>query len=174
MFTKHTTAEKITSAIALLKSHGGSVDLLADDVSLGRGRLWGLLRVLACYQTREVSGLEQLYCRGLPGSGGRGVPCRLVDSSLPWVVSAEYRDPLLLPRLLLAHARQAMVEVCPAYDHDAVSRAAARALSRVQLQQADGGLRLGLGRDAAEAAAEEEERERIERLLRDVDFGAEP
>ena len=101
------------------------------------------------------------------------MPCRLVESSLAWVISAEYRDAVLLPRLLLAHARQAMVEVCPVYDHDAVSRAAVRALARTQLQQDDGGLRSRLGRDSG-GAPEDEERERIERLLWDIDFGADP
>jgi hypothetical protein len=147
-----------------------NLELLADEVSLGRARLWALLRVLSCYQARAVSGLAELHCRGLPGNGGRGVPCRLVASSLPWAVSAEYRDPVLLPRLLLAHARQAMVEVCPVYDHDLVSRAAKGALGRAQLQQGNGGLRLRLGGELGQAA-EDDERERIERLLRDVDFG---
>jgi len=176
--TRHTVPvgpESLAAVGRLLSIVRGwrNVELLADDVSLGRARLWALLRVLACYHARQVSGLDELHCRGFPGSGGRGVPCRLVESSLPWVISAEYRDAVLLPRLLLAHARQAMVEVCPVYDHDAVSRAAVRALARAQLQQDDGGLRSRLGRDSG-GAPEDEERERIERLLWDIDFGADP
>ncbi len=125
---------------------------------------------MSCYRERELSGLEELHCRGLPGLGG-GLPCRLVDRSLPWVVPAEYEDGAMLTRLLLAHAQQTMVEVCPAYDHEAVVRAAPRALRARQLRSQTG----LVGRVAPDdqPPADREECEQIERLLKDVGFGSE-
>jgi hypothetical protein len=148
-----------------------STELLASDVPQGAARLWALERVIACYQARELSGLEELHCRGFPGLGGRGVPCRLVDRSLPWAPGDEYRDQALLPRLLLAHARQAMAEVCPAYDQEAVMRALPAVLRRLQRQREVGGLTMQVS--PIEPRAEIDERARIERLLRGVDFGEE-
>lgn len=147
-----------------------STELLVDGVAQGIGRLWALERVIACHQARRLSGLEELYCLGLPGPGGGGMPCRLIDRSFPWSPGPQYQDSVLLPRLLRAHARQAMVEVCPAYDHDLVERAAPAAIRRLQHRQEAAGLTMRSTLD--EKAAHQETRDAFERLLRDVDFGA--
>ena len=127
------------------------VSLAADGVVLGDARLWALRHVLGYHRERQRSGLEGLYCRGLPGPERGRVPCRLLERRLPWALSSDYADAELLPRLLVAHARAAMIDACPAYDADAVSSAALEQLDRL----------LGLAG----------ERERLQRLLRDVDLG---
>jgi hypothetical protein len=163
--------ESLTAVSQLLGIVRGwrSTELLADGVPLSVARLWALERVVSCYRDRELSGLEELHCRGFPGPRGGTMPCRLIERSLPWVVPAEYRDVALLPRLLLAHAQQTMVQVCPAYDHAAVVRAAPRAL-QARGPGTAGGLTLRASLDQ-QPAADDEERAHIERLLRDVDFG---
>ncbi len=128
--------------------------LRADGVVLGGARQWALRQVLVCHRDRELSGLEELHCRGLPVARGR-LPCRLLECSLPWELTDEYADPALLPRLLVAHARETMVDACPAYDPEAVTRAALQQLDRPRRERAG-------------------ERERLERLLRDVDLGDDP
>jgi hypothetical protein len=135
--------------------------LLVDGETLDRGALWAMFRLLRCYRARELSGLQELHCLGYPGYSVRSLPCRLMNGSLPWVLGSEYRDPALLPRLLVAHARRTLVEACPAYDHWALSRAVSAEVAR------------GPVPDGKATAHEEEQRTRLERLLRDVNFDLE-
>ena len=111
--------------------------LTADGVVLGCARWWALRQVLVCHRDRELSGLEELHCRGLPAARGR-VPCRLLEYRLPWELTDEYADPAFLPRLRLAHAREAMVDACPAYDPEAATRAALQQLDRPRRGRASG------------------------------------
>jgi hypothetical protein len=171
------TGNDLTACEVLLALVRGwrSTVVLADELPLERRRLWTLERVLACYSERASSGLEELYCSGLLGTRDGRLPCRLVDSALPWILSGPYRDHTLLPRLLLAHARQKLVEICPVYDHAGLTAAAFEYLERTPTGTEPGGLTLRLeyrsSEDAAFADGAADERDRLQRLLHDVDLG---
>ena len=96
--------------------------LLADEIPIGRPT--ALRAVVACQRSGARSGLGELHCWGLPAVVRGRVPCRLVERALPWMLDGEYADSALLPRMLTAHARQLLVDGCPAYDDAAVLRAA--------------------------------------------------
>jgi hypothetical protein len=102
--------------------------LLVDGVRAGPGALHRLLSVLACMRDRELSGLEELHCRGLPERHRGRVPCRLIERALPWHLADHYADPHLLPRLVGALARKQMTGLCPAFEFDEVQRSALNAL----------------------------------------------
>ena len=111
------------------------------------------------------------------------MPCRLVDGRLPWRFDGGYADPAVLPRLLGALAREAVVEICPAFDAAAIQRAAldrpepgsdqaereaaAELLIELRLLQPGDGPQVQ--REDEQRAADD--REFMSRLLRDVDLG---
>ena len=108
------------------------------------------------------------------------MPCRLVEGRLPWRLEGDYADPALLPRLLRALAREAVVEICPAFDAAAVLRAALEQLepgSEQDERQAAAQLLIELGLlrgERVQVQLEDEQRaahdrEFLSRLLRDVD-----
>jgi len=103
-----------------------STTLEIDGMMVGRAELHRLMRLIACHRERELSGLEELYCWGLPGEGTLAVPCRLVALSFPLSAPAAYTDPALLGPLVTAHARAVMADACPAFDAEAIEAAARR------------------------------------------------
>ncbi len=146
----HTHVDRLDELLGLVIGWRGT-SLAAGGVVVGSAQLWTLRQVLACHRDRQRSGLEGLYCWGLPGLERGRVPCRLLERLLPWDLTGDYADAELLPRLLVAQARAAMIDGCPAFEAGAMSRAALKQLDRLR----------GLSG----------ERERLERLLRDVDLG---
>lgn len=96
-----------------------------DGMLVSRGQLHMLLRVIECHRERRLSGLEELYCWGLPGPRRGALPCRLVELSMPIVPGADYGNRQLLRRLMTAHARGVMADACPAFDGRALQAAAA-------------------------------------------------
>ena len=106
-----------------------STRLLVDGVQAGPGALRRLLSVVACLQDRELGGLEELHCWGLPEWPRGRVPCRLIDRALPWHLEDHYADPQVLPRLVDALARRQMTGVCPVFEFDEVRLAALKALA---------------------------------------------
>lgn len=116
------SAASLLEELLVLVGAWRSSVLLADGVAIGRPS--SLRGVLTCQRTRERSGLGELHCWGLPAVDRGRVPCRLLERALPWMLSGEYANSKLLPRLLTAHARQLLLDACPAYDERAVVRAA--------------------------------------------------
>ena len=174
-------AEQLARLLALV-SDWRSFSLAVDGIDVGRRHVWALSRALSCYRDRRLAGLDELHCWGLPGRRGR-VPCRLVEGRLPWRLEGDYADPAVLPRLLRALAREAVVEICPAFDAAAVQRAALEQLepgSEQDERQAAAELLIELGLllpgDRFQVQPEDEhraahDREFLSRLLRDVDLG---
>jgi hypothetical protein len=168
--------------LVALTGNWRSLSLTANGIDTGRRHIWALLRALRCYRGRCVGGLEELHCWGLPGARRGRLPCRLIDRRLPWLLEGEYANPAVLPQLLGAFAREAMVEVCPAFDLGAVQEAALEQLQPGAEQDRRGlqaglvfGLRL-LSEDRVQpepnnARSAQDERELLSRLLRDVDLG---
>ena len=116
------SAAPVLQELLVLVSAWRSSVLLADGVAVGRP---GALRaVLACRRQGVRSGLGALHCWGLPALERGRVPCRLLERVLPWTLSGEYANSRLLPRLLTAHARELLLDACPAYDERAVVRTA--------------------------------------------------
>ena len=114
-----------------------SARLLVDDVQAGPGALHRLLSVLACFRDRELSGLEELHCWGLPEWPRGTFPCRLIERAVPWHLEDHYADPQVLPRLVDALARRQMTEVCPVFDAEGVRRAALKALAAQEAEPRD-------------------------------------
>ncbi len=174
-------AEQLARLLAFV-SNWRSFSLAVDGVDVGRRHVWALSRALSCYRDRRLGGLDELHCWGLPGRRGR-VPCRLVEGRLPWRLEGDYADPAVLPRLLRALAREAVVEICPAFDAAAVQRAALEQLepgSEQDERQAAAELLIELGLllpgDRFQVQPGDEhraahDREFLSRLLRDVDLG---
>jgi hypothetical protein len=106
-----------------------STRLLVDGVQAGPEALYRLLSVLACMRERELSGLDELHCWGLPERHRGRVPCRLIERALPWHLTDHYADPQLLPRLVGALSRRQMTGLCPAFEFDEVQRSALKALA---------------------------------------------
>jgi hypothetical protein len=113
------TAPLLDELLALVSAWRTS-RLLADGVAIGRP---GALRtVLDCQRQRLRSGLGALHCWGLPAVERGRVPCRLLERALPWRLAGEYANSRMLPRLLAAHARELLLDACPAYDGRMVLR----------------------------------------------------
>lgn len=115
-----------------------SARLCVDGVQAGPRALYRLVVMLTCFGERRLSGLDELYCQGLPAWPRRRVPCRLVDRVLPWRLEGDYRDPELLPRLVEALGRRAMVECCPAFELRVVQQAALELVASTDEQSRPG------------------------------------
>lgn len=136
----HERVDDVTELVDLTRGWK-STRLLVDHVQAGSGALHRLLSVLACFRDRELSGLEQLHCWGLPEWPRGRVPCRLIERALPWHLEDHYADPQVLPRLVDALARRQMTGVCPAFEFDEVRRAALKALAAQEAEpRNDGGV----------------------------------
>ncbi len=132
----HERFDDVTELVDLTRGWK-SMRLLVDDVQAGPGALHRLLSVLACFRDRELSGLEELHCWGLPEWPRGRVPCRTIERALPWHLEDHYADPQVLPRLVDALARRQMTGVCPVFEFDDVRRAALKALAAQEAERHD-------------------------------------